>query len=75
MVMWEILTRRVPFDDRAYLFAHKLLNDVVAGIRPSIPDSSPQDFVMVLEDCWQTEAARRPSFREVARRLALQRKS
>lgn len=67
--MWEIMTRRIPYDDRPVTFVHQLRKDVLSGIRPTISDDSLPEYVSIMEDCWQTTAALRPTFREVTPRL------
>lgn len=69
IVMWEILTRRVPFDDEPNQFSHNILQIVLSGVRPSIPAGSPTSYVTIMEECWQTKPVDRPSFKEVQRRL------
>jgi hypothetical protein len=71
MVMWEILTRRIPFADHECRpgFIRDFRNDVLSGLRPSVPDRSPPEFVAIMEDCWQTDPCERPSFSRVSRRL------
>ena len=69
MVMWEILTRRVPFDDQKAGFIKDFRTDVLSGLRPSIPEGSPSEFVAIMEACWQTDPGERPSFKKVSRQL------
>lgn len=63
MIMWEILTRRIPF---------KGMNVIQIGLavreqklRPNIPSSCPPAHARLIERCWHDEAESRPSFVEI----------
>uniref|UniRef100_A0A0E0KET0 Protein kinase domain-containing protein n=1 Tax=Oryza punctata TaxID=4537 RepID=A0A0E0KET0_ORYPU len=67
IVMWEILTGEDPYDGMHY-------GGVIGGIlnntlRPPVPPSCNLEWRKLMEQCWSTEPARRPSFTEVATRL------
>jgi hypothetical protein len=39
------------------------------GCRPTVPGHMPPDFQALMQQCWDTDAAQRPPFDEVLRRL------
>ena len=67
VIAWELATGRVPWEDKkpaqimtAILHKKKHLE---------IPDGCPQPFKELMLDCFQFEAAKRPSFAQLAQRL------
>eukprot|EP00051_Salpingoeca_urceolata_P033094 m.18928 g.18928 ORF g.18928 m.18928 type:complete len:1188 (-) comp5818_c1_seq1:13-3576(-) len=72
IVMWEILTRKLPFEDVNSQF--EIIRLVVEGQRPPIPpptlggeDVSPAIALMV--ECWAQNPRERPTFKQVVRDL------
>ena len=68
MVMFEVLTCRIPWMGSEYTFAQQIMRAVMAGERPSVSaaelENAPAGFVALMEKCWSTEASERPSFKE-----------
>lgn len=62
MVMYEVLTRELPFFDVPDASAFDLLNMVAAGDRPRVPhDCEPPDgYVALMESCWLAAPRERP---------------
>ena len=69
VVMWEVLTRKVPYHDRRNVFINQLKKDVMAGLRPEVPTDSPTKYVELMKECWRTEPHRRPTFCQIVQRL------
>ena len=42
---------------------------VLMGCRPHIPEHMPEGFKVLMEECWDTDASKRPPFDEILRRL------
>lgn len=68
IVLWELVTNRMPFEgmsnlQAAYAAAFK-------NIRPSIPDGLPEELVRILQSCWAEDPNMRPTFGGVVRTLA-----
>jgi hypothetical protein len=61
------VTRQLPY---AGIQSPRVITSVINGMRPSVPDDCPAGLDQLMADCWHASAARRPSFDEVARRLA-----
>ena len=65
--MWEIWTRRLPFE--SYRFDFQVEHAAIAGERPVVPEGCPSCFCGIMTDCWEHEAVARPEFSTVLRRL------
>jgi serine/threonine protein kinase len=78
IVMWQVVTRRRPYDGRNFM---GVLTDVLAGVRPSpLPaaittgsgvGSCPGQVVELMQHCWAANAHDRPSMAEVVECLDL----
>ncbi|KAI5080842.1 hypothetical protein GOP47_0004025 [Adiantum capillus-veneris] len=69
IVLWELLTNRMPFEgmsnlQAAYAAAFK-------GTRPSLSDSLnlPDELVYIMQSCWAEDPNVRPNFTQVIRML------
>jgi serine/threonine protein kinase len=69
VVMFEILTGRIPWRGTDKVFVLQIMKAVVQGERPSVSDDelkqAPDDFVVLMHECWDTDANVRPSFDEL----------
>lgn len=69
IVLWELLTNRMPFEgmsnlQAAYAAAFK-------GTRPNLSDSLnlPNELVFIMQSCWAEDPSVRPNFTQVVRML------
>ncbi|XP_008811866.1 uncharacterized protein LOC120109084 [Phoenix dactylifera] len=67
IVMWELLTGEEPYENMHF-------EDIIAGIikgdlRPEIPTWCDPLWRSLMERCWSTDPASRPSFSEIAKEL------
>ncbi|RDX66395.1 Serine/threonine-protein kinase HT1, partial [Mucuna pruriens] len=67
IVLWELLTNRMPFEgmsnlQAAYAAAFK-------QERPSIPDDISPELAFVIQSCWVEDPNLRPSFSQIIRML------
>lgn len=67
IVLWELLTNRMPFEgmsnlQAAYAAAFK-------QERPSIPGDIPPDLAFIVQSCWVEDPNMRPSFSQIIRML------
>ncbi|KAJ4797787.1 Protein kinase superfamily protein [Rhynchospora pubera] len=67
IVLWELLTNKMPFEgmsnlQAAYAAAFKQM-------RPALPDGTPQELVFIVQSCWVEEPSMRPSFSQIIRML------
>lgn len=70
MVMWELLTRQVPFDHVRIWDVRDL---IISGARPPMPKVSatefPESYLDLMQVCWDAEPARRPRFTAIVAQL------
>ena len=74
LVMWELLTCRIPWsDDDRFHFAHYVIVAVNKGERPRATQAelevAPAAFVDLMRECWSMDAEDRPTFGRTLRRL------
>ncbi|XP_020165459.1 serine/threonine/tyrosine-protein kinase HT1 [Aegilops tauschii subsp. strangulata] len=67
IVLWELLTNKMPFEgmsnlQAAYAAAFK-------QVRPAFPEDTPQELASIVQSCWIEDPAMRPSFSQIIRML------
>eukprot|EP00249_Psilotum_nudum_P020287 c27638_g2_i2 orf=885-1880(+) len=67
IVLWELITNRIPFEgmsnlQAAYAAAFK-------NLRPVVPDGLPAELVFILQACWAEDPNVRPTFGQIVRIL------
>ncbi|PRP80501.1 hypothetical protein PROFUN_11723 [Planoprotostelium fungivorum] len=67
VILWELQTRLHPYNE--YTFMSALEDAVLAGKRPEIPTECVTTFRNLIEDCWQPDPERRPTFKVILSRL------
>ena len=69
MVMFELLTSRIPWSSTDKRFVHQIMKAVIQGERPAVSESesvdAPKDFIVLMNQCWDTDANVRPTFDEL----------
>lgn len=68
MVVWEILSRQIPWAEQA-LPRDIYLRVVMRGERPAIPADTPADIAQMLHGCWAQEPEERPTFQALIMEL------
>ncbi|XP_062313843.1 mitogen-activated protein kinase kinase kinase 20 isoform X1 [Osmerus eperlanus] len=63
VVLWEMLTREIPFKGLEGLQVAWLV--VEKNERLTIPSSCPSSFAQLMRKCWLTEPKERPVFKEI----------
>ncbi|XP_076858915.1 mitogen-activated protein kinase kinase kinase 20 isoform X2 [Brachyhypopomus gauderio] len=63
VVLWEMLTREIPFKGLEGLQVAWLV--VEKNERLTIPSSCPASFAGLMTQCWESDAAKRPFFKEI----------
>ncbi|XP_020846648.1 mitogen-activated protein kinase kinase kinase 20 isoform X1 [Phascolarctos cinereus] len=63
VVLWEMLTREVPFKGLEGLQVAWLV--VEKNERLTIPSSCPRSFAELLHQCWEADSKKRPSFKQI----------
>ncbi|XP_072274448.1 mitogen-activated protein kinase kinase kinase 20 isoform X1 [Pyxicephalus adspersus] len=67
VVLWEMLTREVPFKGLEGLQVAWLV--VEKNERLTIPSSCPRSFAELMRQCWEAHAKKRPSFKQIIANL------
>ena len=67
IVLWELLTGRVPYADMTPLQA--AVGVVQKGLRPPIPANCPPALATLMQDCWVRNSKDRPSFETLKHRM------
>ncbi|KAJ3680943.1 hypothetical protein LUZ60_015432 [Juncus effusus] len=67
IVLWELLTNKMPFEgmsnlQAAYAAAFKQM-------RPALPSETPPDLTFIIQSCWVEDPNTRPSFNQIVRML------
>ena len=70
MVLWEIASQRLPWEDvQGPFFMSALLSAITSGRRPGVDAGWPRGYCVVMERCWQLAPQERPDFVAVGRML------
>ena len=75
IIMWELITGRVPWFGTQYTFSHQIMMAVSQGQRPKIKKKElvhvPVGFVELMKRCWDTHSKRRPNFVDIFNELKI----
>ncbi|KAJ4709366.1 Kinase family protein [Melia azedarach] len=67
IVMWELLTGDEPYTD---MHCASIIGGIVNNtLRPQIPSWCDPEWKSLMESCWASDPAGRPSFSEISQRL------
>jgi len=66
IIMWEIYTRKTPFEG---VHPIRLLSMIDEGFRPEIPNDCPNQYSNLMKECWKGNAEFRPTWSEVVSKL------
>ncbi|GJM97042.1 hypothetical protein PR202_ga13937 [Eleusine coracana subsp. coracana] len=84
IVLWELLTNKMPFEgmsnlQAAYAAAFQVSSEYtdVSHIllfiqqqkRPAFPEDTPQELVFIVQSCWVEDPSMRPGFSQIIRML------
>ena len=76
VVVWEVITRRVPWDHLDGEVFRQIAASVGCGERPTVADDEMAEVVAevpglldVCRDCWAQDSEKRPTFEEIVVRL------
>src|SRR5690349_16448539 len=67
IVCWEIANcmNNAPFSEYKYpesVLKQKIISE---NLRPSIPNSCPEEYAKIIESCWNTNSKERPTIQQV----------
>ena len=66
-VMWECLSRKIPFEDMPALAA--AMNVATLGMRPAMPPGTDPTHARLIRECWAPVPDQRPAFTAIVARL------
>ncbi|XP_021893134.1 uncharacterized protein LOC110811072, partial [Carica papaya] len=67
IVMWELLTGEEPYAD---MHCASIIGGIVNNsLRPNIPSWCDPEWKALMESCWASDPAERPSFSEISQKL------
>ncbi|XVE98732.1 hypothetical protein REPUB_Repub03eG0133600 [Reevesia pubescens] len=67
IVMWEVLTGEEPYAD---MHCASIIGGIVNNsLRPKIPSWCDPEWKALMEKCWASDPAERPSFSEISQKL------
>ncbi|KAI4344385.1 hypothetical protein L6164_011619 [Bauhinia variegata] len=67
IVMWELLTGEEPYAD---MHCASIIGGIVNNtLRPQIPTWCDPEWKSLMESCWSSDSAERPSFSEISKKL------
>eukprot|EP01132_Coremiostelium_polycephalum_P000699 gene699-862_t len=72
IILWEILTGLQPFDEFPVAhssFMYQLEDEIINGLRPTIPPNTLESYKTLITDCWQNDPLLRPTFDSILQRL------
>ncbi|ELR14267.1 protein kinase domain containing protein [Acanthamoeba castellanii str. Neff] len=67
VLMWEILTRKEPYEDEPLL--QIALRVASQGLRLEVPPDTPQPLASLMKECWEQKPDDRPTFPAIIQRL------
>ncbi|MBS0351002.1 MAG: protein kinase, partial [Proteobacteria bacterium] len=67
MILWELVSRQIPFADAATPAIAATW--VAQGDQEIVPEGTPEEFKVLILDCWNKDPAKRPQADAVAKRL------
>ncbi|KAM9957201.1 hypothetical protein ACTFIW_008941 [Dictyostelium discoideum] len=66
IILWELYTRAHPFDEFQFgQWMSKLEDEIIRGLRPTIPPTCPPEYVELIQSCWTHEPNSRPTFTSI----------
>ena len=73
MILYELVTCRVPWINAGYAFTHHIMQAVLRGERPEVTASdlinAPEEFLKLMQHCWHTDPKERPTFEAIVASL------
>jgi serine/threonine protein kinase len=64
IVMYEIASSMDPFEEFHFRFISMLEEQILTGLRPTLPDHCPAVYAQLAARCWQTNPSSRPTAQE-----------
>lgn len=61
IVLWEIVSGQEPFAEFNYQLSSMLEDQILLGLRPTIPVKCPETYASVIRRCWHRMPTLRPA--------------
>ena len=65
-IVWELFVGKKPYEG---VKCFEIPNQVLKGVRPSIPDSIPACVVEIIKQCWDQNPRKRPNFDKIKSKI------
>lgn len=69
MTLWELASRKTPFEDEKFVTEEAFLEQIEAGRREKIPAETPPVIAKLITHCWRATAKSRPTADEVVEKI------
>jgi len=69
IILWEMVTRRKPYEDMSGFNAFRIMWAVHNGTRPPLIAGIPKPIEDLMTSCWDKEPSKRPSFTRIVKIL------
>eukprot|EP01087_Luapelamoeba_hula_P012330 TRINITY_DN3429_c0_g4_i3.p1 TRINITY_DN3429_c0_g4~~TRINITY_DN3429_c0_g4_i3.p1 ORF type:complete len:1705 (+),score=283.87 TRINITY_DN3429_c0_g4_i3:276-5390(+) len=70
MIMYEVVERKLPFDEFDVRFVSKLEKQIEDGLRPTVHRLiTPEPYIALMRECWDGDPSARPDMTDVVKRL------
>lgn len=67
IVLWELATRKPPYKEKS---GQQVAQEVVkTGLRPPLPKKCPEQFLSLMQRCWDQRPEQRPTFARIIEEL------
>ena len=66
MILWEIATCKIPYQDVDPNVVKACVKD---GEREEIPDQCPEGYTKLIEQCWDQDPSKRPPIKQILAEL------
>lgn len=70
MLLYFVLTNETPLQ-RTCTNSQRRIEMFIRGFRPQLPNWVPSELVKLEYECWQPDAKKRPTFKEISHRLRM----
>src|SRR5687767_1943143 len=67
MIMWELITGRMPFWDQEYDL--ELIVKICKGFRPPIIKNTPKGYIELMQESWDSDPNKRPTALNISNKL------